>query len=194
MNELKVQYVPIDEVIPYENNPRLNDSAVDAVANSISEFGFKVPIIVDKDNVIVAGHTRLKAAEKLGLTEVPVTVASDLTPEQVKAFRIADNKTAGLAEWDDAKLSEELKSLDKLFEMTDFGFGEFELQLLKADYTPEPYNDKEYDDYEQHEDEYLAKRRVIISYEPGQEQALCNLLGIDEVNKVTYELNDLIHE
>lgn len=100
--------ININDLIPYENNPRINDNAVDAVANSIKEFGFKVPIVVDKNNVIVAGHTRLKAAQKLGLEEVPVIVADDLTEEQIKAFRLADNKVSELADWDFSKLEEEL--------------------------------------------------------------------------------------
>jgi len=87
----------IDELIVYENNPRNNDEAVEAVANSIKEFGFKVPIIIDKDNIIVAGHTRLKASLKLGLKEVPCIIADDLSDDQIKAFRLADNKTSELA-------------------------------------------------------------------------------------------------
>ena len=109
------------DLIPYENNPRNNDEAVEYVANSIREFGFKVPIVVDKDNVIVAGHTRLKAAQLLGLEEVPVVVADDLTPEQVKAFRLADNKTGELAEWDFGLLNLELDEIADI-DMTGFGF------------------------------------------------------------------------
>lgn len=111
------------DLIPYENNPRINDGAVEAVANSIKEFGFKVPIVIDADNVVVAGHTRLKAAERLGIEAVPCIVADDLTPEKVKAFRVADNKTAELAEWDFEKLEEELQKLSSLdFDMSQFGF------------------------------------------------------------------------
>ena len=110
----------VSELIPYTNNPRHNDSAVDAVAASIKEFGFKVPIIVDKDGVIVAGHTRLKAAQKLGLKTVPCIIADDLTPEQIKAFRLADNKVGELAGWDFEKLDLELEELD--FDTTPFGF------------------------------------------------------------------------
>lgn len=113
------------ELIPYSNNPRNNDSAVDAVEASIKEFGFKVPIIVDADNVIVAGHTRLKAALKLGLEKVPCIKADDLSAEQLKAFRLADNKVGELATWDFNKLEQELNELDSLvldFEMSDFGF------------------------------------------------------------------------
>ena len=112
----------ISDLIPYENNPRKNDIAVDAVMASIKEFKFRVPIIIDKDGVIVAGHTRLKAAKKLGLKTVPCIVADDLTPEQVKAFRLADNKVGELAEWDFEKLDLELEELD--FDMTPFGFDE----------------------------------------------------------------------
>lgn len=117
--------ININDIVPYENNPRNNDAAVDAVANSIKEFGFKVPIIIDKNNVIVAGHTRLKAAQKLGLEEVPVIIADDLTDDQIKAFRLADNKVGELAEWDFTKLEKELEMLD--FDMGDFGFDMKEL-------------------------------------------------------------------
>ncbi|MCD4726865.1 MAG: ParB N-terminal domain-containing protein [Pirellulales bacterium] len=94
---MNIEMRPIKDIRPYENNPRQNDAAVDAVAVSIKEFGFRQPIVVDTEDVIVCGHTRYKAAQKLGLQEVPVHVATDLTPEQIKAYRIADNKTADLA-------------------------------------------------------------------------------------------------
>lgn len=122
MKRTEIEWMPIGSVKPYDRNPRRNDAAVDAVANSITEFGFKNPIIVDKDLVIIAGHTRLKAAKKLGLKEVPVVIASDLSEEQAKAFRLADNKTAELAEWDDDLLQEELDALMDDFDMEDFGF------------------------------------------------------------------------
>ena len=111
----------IDEVIPYEKNPRKNDDAVDYVAKSIKEFGFKVPIIIDKDNVIVTGHTRLKAAKKLKLKEVPCILADDLTDEQIKAFRLADNKVSEYAEWDFDLLDEELDEILNI-DMEEFGF------------------------------------------------------------------------
>lgn len=121
MEKTKVTYMDVDSLIPYANNPRLNDNAVDAVAASIKEFGFKVPIVVDGESVIINGHTRLKAAHKLGLKQVPVIVADDLTPEQAKAFRLADNKTSELAEWDLGKLDIELDSIADI-DMGDFGF------------------------------------------------------------------------
>lgn len=114
----------------YDKNPRRNDKAVDAVAESIKKFGFKVPIVIDKDDVIVAGHTRLKASIKLGIEYVPCVVADDLTPEQVRAFRLADNRTAEIASWDDDLLADELKSLDGIIDMSDFGF---DLELTKND-------------------------------------------------------------
>ncbi len=125
MKEMKIIYKKTDEIIPYENNPRNNDNAVEYVANSIKEFGFKNPIIIDKNNIIVAGHTRLKAAEKLGLKEVPCIMADDLTDEQIKAFRLADNKVAEIATWDLDKLEFELENLD--FDMTEFGFDDFNI-------------------------------------------------------------------
>lgn len=131
--EEKVVWLPVDEVKPYENNPRINDGAVQATANSIKEFGFRAPILVDKDHVIIAGHTRLKAAQLLGLEKVKCIICDDLPPEKVRAYRIADNKTGGLAAWDDSKLEKEITDiLAELpgLDFTDLGFGENELANL----------------------------------------------------------------
>ena len=118
---MKIQLFQIEELKAYDKNPRRTPKeAVKAVANSIREFGFKVPVIIDKDNVIVAGHTRLLAAQELRLKEVPCIVADDLTPEQVKAFRLADNKTAELSGWDFEVLDAELADLN--LDMSQFGF------------------------------------------------------------------------
>lgn len=111
----------LSEIHPYENNPRFNDEAVDAVAASIKEFGFKVPIVLDSEGVIVAGHTRWKAALKLQLEEVPCVVADDLSPEQIKAFRLADNKVAELAYWNEEALAKELEEIADI-DMSAFGF------------------------------------------------------------------------
>ena len=108
-----VELRKIDDIRPYERNPRINDQAVDAVAASLAEFGFRQPIVIDAEGVIIAGHTRWKAAKKLGLTKVPVHVATDLPPEKVKAYRITDNQTATLAEWDMDLLPIELKDLQQ---------------------------------------------------------------------------------
>ena len=147
MKEMKIEYKNIDDIIPYENNPRKNDGAVDYVANSIKEFGFKVPIIIDKENVVVTGHTRLKAAQKLGLKEVPVIYADDLSEEQVKAFRIADNKVAEFSTWDFEKLDLELEELaDINIDMSDFG-------IIKLD----DIDTDEEDDEEEEQEEKLQK-------------------------------------
>ena len=128
---MKIEMWSVDRVKPYEHNPRVNDGAVDAVAASIREFGFKVPLVVDPEGVIVAGHTRFKAALKLGMTEVPVVVAKDLTPDQIKAYRIADNKTAELAEWDLDLLPIELGELQAAeFDLGLLGFDQDELANL----------------------------------------------------------------
>lgn len=111
----------VDELVPYENNPRFNDDSVKYVKESIKQFGFKVPIVIDKDNIIIAGHTRLKAAKELGLEEVPCIVADDLTPDQVKAFRLADNKVGEFSQWDTDKLFEELGDIE--LDMNSLGFG-----------------------------------------------------------------------
>lgn len=135
--------MPIGELVPYENNPRKNEAAVEAVAASIKEFGFKVPIIIDKENVIVAGHTRLKAAKKLGLETVPVVRADDLTEEQAKAFRLADNKTAEFAEWDFEKLEEKLAGIENI-DMSQFGFDKLEpVDVLSFTEESEPKEKEE---------------------------------------------------
>lgn len=128
MNLVQVKNVEIGKIIPYEHNPRDNAEAVEPVANSIKEFGWQQPIVVDKDGVIIAGHTRYKAALKLKLKEVPVVYAEGLSDEQVKAYRLADNKSGELAVWDDDLLASELKELnDSLdIDMSDFGFDDID--------------------------------------------------------------------
>lgn len=121
---MEIQLKKLTEITPYEKNPRKNDEAVKYVAESIKQFGFKVPIVIDKDGIIVAGHTRYKAAKKLKLEEVPCIVADDLSDEQIKAFRLADNKVAEKAEWDFELLDIELEDIFDI-DMEVLGF-EFE--------------------------------------------------------------------
>src|SRR5829696_6979671 len=146
---MEVVMRPVGSIKPYENNPRDNDAAVDAVAASLRAFGFRQPIVVDESDVIIVGHTRYKAALKLGMTEVPVHVARGLSPEQARAYRIADNQTATLATWDEDKLPLELMALQQAdFDLALTGFPEDELlRLLTAppaealsdpDEVPEP--------------------------------------------------------
>lgn len=135
----------LDEIRPYERNPRRNDAAVQYVAESIRQFGWKQPIVIDKDGVIVAGHTRYKAAQSLGFEKAPCVIADDLTPEQVRAYRLADNKVGEIAGWDFDALEEELDALD--LDMSAFGF--------EAESQPE-FEETELDDG-------TTKERVVVS-------------------------------
>lgn len=137
MGKLQIEYKPIDKVIPYDKNPRQNDDAVQYVAESIKAFGFINPILLDASGTIMAGHTRLKAAKQLGMKEVPVVYVDDLSEEQARAFRLADNKTAEFAEWDEGLLEQELAEILEL-DMSLFGFdGESSLadDLVDDKYT-----------------------------------------------------------
>lgn len=118
----EIVYRGIGTIKPYKRNPRKNDNAVDAVAESIKQFGFKVPVIIDNDGVIVCGHTRYKAAKKLGIDSVPCIIADDLTEDEITAYRLVDNKTQELSTWDFGKLIAELKDLTDAFDMTLMGF------------------------------------------------------------------------
>ena len=117
---MNIQSFPIMEVHPYEKNPRKNDAAVESVAASIKQFGFLVPLVIDRNHIVVTGHTRLKAAKKLGLKSVPCVIADELTADQIKAFRLADNKVGEISEWDADLLAVELNDL--AIDMSAFGF------------------------------------------------------------------------
>lgn len=173
----------LNELKPYENNPRINDGAVDAVSKSIQEFGFKVPIIIDKDNVIVAGHTRYKAAEKLGLTEVPTIVADDLNNEQIKAFRLADNKVGELAEWDFDKLETELNELN--MNMNEFGFN--------FDDIENEFNDDDLDDVEEDEEKensYTMNVNVPQYEIKGEEPDLSELVNETKTKQLIKDIEN----
>lgn len=188
---MKIIEKKLRDIQPYEHNPRKNEDAVQYVANSIREFGFKVPIVVDKNNVIVAGHTRYLACEELGIETVPCIVADDLTDEQIRAYRIADNKVADKATWDTNLLGEELNFLIEDFDMTDFGFGEFEITMLTEDMRADAYDDDLISEYTENADDYLKARRIIITYKDEQEEEwLKNLLCQEEL-KVSYSVEEL---
>ena len=142
MNIIKMK---VEDLIPYVNNPRNNENAVDKVASSIAEFGFKNPIVIDKNNVVINGHTRLLASKKLGLKEVPVIKADDLTEAQVKAFRITDNKTSEYAEWNEELLKIELEQLEEMnfdLECTGFDMDDIEKMLnLGFDYSEDEFGE-----------------------------------------------------
>lgn len=174
---MNIVYKKVADLAPYENNPRNNEEAVDYVANSIKEFGFKVPVVVDKDNIVVAGHTRLKACEKLGITEVPCIVAEDLTEDQIKAFRIADNKVSEYATWDEEKLSKELSNI--MMDMTEFGDDLF---------TDDEAMDIKLDD---EEDNPYSQETHVPQYEPtGDFVDIMDLVDDEKTNELIREIKE----
>lgn len=139
---LQVVLKSLDQIIPYINNPRINEKGIDKVASSIKEFGFNSPIILDKDNVIIAGHTRYLAAQKLGLEEVPCINVEHLSPAQIKAYRIADNKVAEYSDWEDELLKLELEQLKEIeFDLSLTGFEEWETEHLLNPISEEDLQD-----------------------------------------------------
>lgn len=159
---MQVQSIKISEVKPYDKNPRKNDDGVEAVANSIKEFGWQQPIVVDKDNVIIVGHTRYKAAKKLKMDKVPVVVASNLSDEQVRAYRLADNKTGELTDWDMGLLDDELGDIADI-DMSDFGF---DLDIPKDD---EEVQEDDFDDEVSEE----PKSKLGQIYQLGRHRLMC---------------------
>lgn len=151
--KLKIEEKRLDEIKPYENNPRDNDNAVDAVAESIKEFGFRVPILLDKNGVIVSGHTRLKAAEKLKLEKVPCIVLNELTESNIRQLRIVDNKSAELAKWDFAALADELDGIQEI-NMDAFGFAAFNETMEPTEVTSS-LDEGEEVDLEEFDDEHF---------------------------------------
>ena len=145
---MKIIDKPLEWLRPYKNNPRNNDKAVEPVANSIREFGFKVPIVATKDGEIINGHTRYKAARLLKLETVPVLIADDLSEEQIKAFRLADNKVGEIAEWDTELLYAELESVEGL-DMTMFGFEDVDYSLDDFEESEDPEDAKEFSQEEE---------------------------------------------
>ena len=173
-NEMLIVTKPLSEIRPYEKNPRKNDEAVQYVANSIKEFGFKVPIVIDKDGIIVAGHTRYKASKKLKLTEVPCIIADDLTEEQIKAYRLADNKVAEKSEWDFDLLSGELDDI------LNIDMEQFDFDVSENIEEPEVVED---DFVEELPEEPKAKLGDI--YQLGNHRLMCgDSTSIDDVSKL----------
>ena len=175
----EIKNIEVEKIIPYTNNPRNNKKAIDKVASSIKEFGFKQPLVLDKENVIVVGHTRFEAANKLGIKEIPCIIADDLTPAQIKAYRIADNKVGEEAEWDMDKLGiefEELKEMDFDLELTGFDLEDIEIgegkEVIEDDFDSE----KELENIE----EPISKRGDIWLL--GKHRLMCgNSTSVEDV-------------
>ncbi|MGL5460781.1 MAG: ParB N-terminal domain-containing protein [Cetobacterium sp.] len=185
---IKIIEMNIEDLKPYNNNPRYNTKAIEEVANSIREFGFKNPIIVDSDNVIICGHTRLEASKLLGLEVVPVVVANDLSEAQVRAFRIADNKVSEHSEWDYTKIFEEielLKSEDYDIELT--GFKESELEELLEEWGEEEEEvEKEKPELEMTEELLEEHQYIVLTFDNTLDwQVATEVLGIKTVQNKT---------
>ena len=193
----------VDTLVPYERNAKKHDQKqVDNVAKSLEKFGWKQPLVVSDDGVVVVGHCRLLAAKQLGMEEAPCVVASDLTEEEIREYRIMDNKT-NESPWERDVLALEIGELD--FEGFDLDFPE---EPEKDDepaeetnayddeaFEPEPFDDEILNEYKDHETEFLAKKRVIITYAPERELQLCQLLNIDpDKLKIVYDLSELVDE
>lgn len=170
---MEILEMNVDDLIPYENNPRKNDAAVEKVALSISAFGFKVPIVIDSNNVIVTGHTRAKAAKKLGLKTVPCIKADDLTDEQIKAFRLADNKVSEFSEWDDEKLLAELEAL-----------GDVDMSLYGFDF---PDDDEDEDDTD---DTYTSETNIPQYEIQGEKPDISELVDTEKTDELLQEIEN----
>ena len=180
---LNIINLDINKLIPYINNPRNNAEAVDKVASSIKEFGFKVPIVIDKNNVIVNGHTRLLASKKLGLKEVPCVIADDLSEAQIKAFRIADNKVSEYASWDEELLKLELEQLEEM---------NFDLDTVNIDYSDFDLEIELEDTEEEFESDNVYTKEINIPhYEiTGECPLLTDLVKEEKTNSLIERINN----
>ena len=186
----------LDEIVPYENNPRENDDSSQTIAESIQEFGFLNPIIIDKDGTIICGHARLKAAMLLGLDEVPTITAEGLSEDQIRAFRIADNKTAEIAGWDFDALVQEFQGLSAdNFDLNLTGFNEYEqTEYAQPDAIPEPPDRDEFRDYQEDADANVLKSfNIVITCEDDAEKGtLAEIIGESGNLKRLYRAEELI--
>ncbi len=192
--ELKIVYLPIEKIKPYKDNPRDNSKAIKKVAKSINDNGFRQPLVLDKNNVIITGHTRFEAAKTLGLEKLPCIIAADMSKEKVKAYRIADNKVAEYSTWNDSLLASEMEALKELgFDLDETGFSEVEIMELTEDIIPEKYDSSEFKEYENKAAEDILKaHNVIIScMSEKEEKWLCKLLCEPKGLKRRYKVKDL---
>lgn len=191
--ELKVEYVPKEELKTYANNAKVHTPAqIEGIKKSIEQFGFNDPIAVWKDNEIIEGHGRLLAAMEMDeITEIPIIRLDNLTDKQRKAYIIAHNKLTLSTSFDNDILGEELKHIMDDFDMTDFGFGDFELNILTGDFEPEPFSKEIEEEYSVNEDDLLAKKRVIITYTDDQLDDVLQLLGVEKLDKVVYDITEV---
>lgn len=194
MSKLKVEYVKKEDLKTYVNNAKKHSAEqVESIKKSIKKFGFNDPIAVWKDNEIIEGHGRLLAVMEMDdIKEVPIIRLDNLTDKERKAYTIAHNKLTMNTGFDNDLLGEELKSIMDEIDMTDFGFGDFELSVLTEDFEPTPYDDEEIEEYSENGEKFLAKKRVIITFDEEQEEQIATLLGLEEIKKVVYDAKELL--
>lgn len=192
--ELKIVYLPVEKIKPYKDNPRDNSKAIKKVAASIRDNGFRQPLVLDKNNVIITGHTRFEAAKTLGMEKLPCIIAADMSKEKVKAYRIADNKVAEYSTWNDSLLASEMEALKELgFDLDATGFSEVEIMELTEDIIPEKYDSEEFKEYEVHAaEENLKAHNVIISCMTEKDKKwLAKLLSESRSLKKRYRVSEL---
>ena len=192
--ELKIEYLNKEELKPYANNAKVHTGEqIDQIKKSIEEFGFNDPIAVWKDNEIIEGHGRLLAVMEMPeVDKIPVIRLDNLTDEERKAYMIVHNKIAERSSWNSEILGDELKEIIGDFDFAELGFGEFELAMLTEDFEPEPFTEDEIADYEEHGENFLVKKRVIITYTEESEEELARMLNLEEIKKVVYDIKELL--
>ena len=192
--ELKIEYLNKEELKPYANNAKVHTGEqIDQIKKSIEEVGFNDPIAVWKDNEIIEGHGRLLAVMEMPeVDKIPVIRLDNLTDEERKAYMIVHNKIAERSSWNSEILGDELKEIIGEFDFAELGFGEFELAMLTEDFEPEPFTEDEIADYEEHGENFLVKKRVIITYTEESEEELARMLNLEEIKKVVYDIKELL--
>ncbi len=193
MEKLKIEYVPKESLRAYCNNAKIHTAEqIEQIKNSIKEFGFNDPIAIWGDNEIVEGHGRLLAVMEMDdIEQVPVIRLDGLSDKQRRAYTIVHNKLTMNTNFDNDVLGVELKDIMDDIDMTELGFGDFELTILTEDFTPEPYNEDEIAEYTKNGEVGLAKKRVIVTYTEQQEELVKKLLGVDEITKVVYDITEI---
>ena len=193
MAKLKIEYLNKEDLKPYANNAKVHTAEqIEQIKNSIREFGFNDPIAIWGDNEIVEGHGRLLAVMEMDdIEQVPVIRLDGLSDKQRRAYTIVHNKLTMNTNFDNDVLGIELKDIMDDIDMTELGFGDFELTILTEDFTPEPYNEDEIAEYTKNGEVGLARKRVIITYNDEEEDTLKRILGLEEINKVVYEIKEL---
>lgn len=192
--QLKIEYLNKEELKPYANNAKIHTAEqVEQIKNSIKEFGFNDPIAIWHDNEIIEGHGRLLAVMEMPeIEKVPVIRLDGLTDKQRKAYTIAHNKLTNNTGFDNDILGIELKDIINEIDMTELGFSDYEITILTEDFTPDPYDDSETEQYSKNADNYLAKKRIIITYAEEDEQKVINLLGMPSIDKVVYDITEIV--